>query len=1516
MFIRKLAPSNRSKSKSEARRLSFESLESRVVLSASSIYHAYAEPHVEQALISPVTLNNSTEDWVRSLTYAQFELLTAAEVVYLTPQQVASIPSTGWFNKMSADARAALSQTQVQALSAGPVSISSLTPQQVGWLTKAQIRQLQYKDFSLLSPSQIPTLTVGQIAAMPNIGTLKTWTVEARGALTVAQVRAIDVSEGSINQLTPQQAGWLTASQVQQLRYTDFALLKPAQIPHLLEVQIASIPRASSLTAWSPAARAALTINQVRSIDVSAVNITALTSQQITWLTPGQVRQVRYQDFYLLPPSQIPHLSTAQMASIPSTARLASWSADARNALTIKQVQAIDTSLVSIGQLSAAQVGWLTTAQVRKVQFKEFNLLLPHQIPKLTTVQINSITHASYFNAWSAESRAALTVSQMRSIDTSLVYLTPFSSQQLAWLTSSQVQQVRHQDFSQLPPSRIPHLTASQIASVPSASSLRAWSAEARAALTKSQVQSINVASSSIGLLTSTQRSWLTTVQVQQVHYSEFSLLRPNQIPLVTVSQLATLPNANYLHRLPTAARAALTMTQVHSLNLDGVRLVDIHNAADFNESGAVDGQDLDIWKSKAGTKVGATPAAGDANGDGAVDGADFLAWQRNVNYSPNLFTAEQLLWLIRAQVRQVTYRDFPALPVSQIQHLSAAQIASIPQSGFLELWPAESLAALSTAQIRALNVAAVRIGVLSPQQVLKLSTAQIQSIAFADFKYLDSSQIPLLSLAQFAAITNGGALRSLPGDLAAAITREQILALSMEAYRDFAGGETPPSHYHPAVDTPIGSDGLPTNAHIVEEAARFFSLVPIAEATHATIASGDWSNPAIWRDGVVPTAGAKVVVSAGTTVRFDAFMEFAIKTLRIDGVLNFAPNRNTQLKVDTIVVDTFGKLRLGTAANPIQDQYTARILIADGGPIDEKWDPYLLSRGLISRGEVQMYGKTVTPYTGVAATPLRGQTSLTLSEVPVNWSIGDRLVVTGSNSSVPDFRAEEATILAIIGNVVTITPLVNDHLGPTGYGLSVHVANLNRNVQLVAEDPSVIAERPHIVFLHNPDVALENISVSGFGRTDKSQRINDPVVVGGDLQPGTGLNVRGRYGMHFHHTGVNPIYAPATVSGSVMIGSPGWGYVNHSGNVNFVNNVAYGVYGASFATEDGNEIGLMEGNLSISASGSGDKIDAREDIHDFGFNGHGYWLQGPGVKMVGNISAGSSGAAFVYFTTSTKNLFDAVNLADPSLAAGHAAVPVSSVPIAQFVGNVAYAASTGLEVWHHMMSMTDGRSFFDNFIAWNTRTASIRLFYSGQMTFRNAALIGDNNSFTGTAIRSNRFVHDLTIQNAYVSGFEVGLQVPVLRSTVIEGGYYAAVKSFIIEKGHDEMRTVDIRGNITIASLTAEQLQGRQQYNVYMTGEFDFGTGTLKMAALLSADSIRFAPSGGPGVRLYYLDQLKSSIPFPVQTSPPAVPAEYLGKTNAQLWQAYGVAFGGESIAPATASISPNFHGLIRPIL
>jgi hypothetical protein len=60
--------------------------------------------------------------------------------------------------------------------------------------------------------------------------------------------------------------------------------------------------------------------------------------------------------------------------------------------------------------------------------------------------------------------------------------------------------------------------------------------------------------------------------------------------------------------------------------------------AADFDEDGDVDGDDLTRWEAGYGT--GMLHTEGNADGDGDVDGADFLAWQQSLGWGVNATAA------------------------------------------------------------------------------------------------------------------------------------------------------------------------------------------------------------------------------------------------------------------------------------------------------------------------------------------------------------------------------------------------------------------------------------------------------------------------------------------------------------------------------------------------------------------------------------------------------------------------------------------------------------------------------------------------------------------------------------------------------------------------------------------------------------------------------------------------------------------------------------------------------------
>jgi hypothetical protein len=83
--------------------------------------------------------------------------------------------------------------------------------------------------------------------------------------------------------------------------------------------------------------------------------------------------------------------------------------------------------------------------------------------------------------------------------------------------------------------------------------------------------------------------------------------------------------------QLPELAGLAWDMSQLYQT---GVLSVVESFAADFNQDGSVDGDDLTAWLTGYGD--GTTRAEGDADRDGDVDGRDFLTWQRQFGSSLN----------------------------------------------------------------------------------------------------------------------------------------------------------------------------------------------------------------------------------------------------------------------------------------------------------------------------------------------------------------------------------------------------------------------------------------------------------------------------------------------------------------------------------------------------------------------------------------------------------------------------------------------------------------------------------------------------------------------------------------------------------------------------------------------------------------------------------------------------------------------------------------------------------------
>jgi len=607
----------------------------------------------------------------------------------------------------------------------------------------------------------------------------------------------------------------------------------------------------------------------------------------------------------------------------------------------------------------------------------------------------------------------------------------------------------------------------------------------------------------------------------------------------------------------------------------------------------------------------------------------------------------------------------------------------------------------------------------------------------------------------------------------------------------------------------------------------------------------------------------------------------------------------------------------VGTAANPIAADVKATIAIVDNGPIDTDWDPLLLSRGLLSHGIAEFHGAQVTPYVALFQEPLVGDTELVLSQIPVNWQVGDRLVLTGTNRS--QNQDEELDILGISGNRVTISPLAFNHVTPAS-GLSIYVANVSRNISVISENPEILGRRGHVMFMHSDSVKVHNAGFYGLGRTDKSVSLTDPKLdANGKLIPGTGANPRGRYAVHFHKQGIDATQAPALVTGSVVVDSPGWGFVNHHSNVTMEDNVAFNVVGAAFATEDGSELGAFRRNLAIRSTGSptpGDGIENREDIVDFGHDGHGFWFQGVGgIEVEDNIAVGQAKSAFVIFscrcrTTGTpiETFFPAENINNPSIIGNQS---VGSVPAKLFKGNIAFASQTGFESWYHLsFANHDIRTIIEDLTVWNVHVGAI-IPYVNRVDFVNSRILGLGSAAvpSSSAFTINSVTANITYNNLHVEGFPKGVIMPAHGHNVVQGGYYNNEINFVVQS----QRNKD--GTLNIYEFNGVQTGPLTQTNIQMKGGPRIQNENL--AQYFSGNSIS-SRVFIDGQRQYFSKQAPDFIPFPSATAPDYVPTELIGKTNLQLWNEFGLAVGGEvgTVSPtsggASAAGAP-FTGLKR---
>lgn len=759
--------------------------------------------------------------------------------------------------------------------------------------------------------------------------------------------------------------------------------------------------------------------------------------------------------------------------------------------------------------------------------------------------------------------------------------------------------------------------------------------------------------------------------------------------------------------------------------------------------------------------------------------------------------------------------------------------------------------------------------------------------------------------------------------------------------------------------------------------------------------AAGTWghlqSNGVFRSDGTIPGLGDNVLVSTGTAVTVDKVFttqidaqgnaqRSALHTIRVDGTLQFAANVNTALLVDTIIVEPHGTFQMGTAAQPIAANVQASVIFATGA-IDLSWDPLAFSKGLVSHGTVSIYGSTVTNFEQATAGVSAGATSLVLGATPTGWKAGDNVVVTGDTATNASNLNQDETlqIASISGRLVTFTTRFqyNHSLG------SVFVCDTTRNATFSSENTVDISQRGHVMFMHNANVHVVGAGFYGLGRTDKSKPIDDPVLVSDPDHPGqmtydvisptldplhpelghrilvpvlgaqgkpvlnpdgtpkmqiarTGTNPRGRYAVHVHRTGTGPASGLVVIDDNAVVGSPGWGIVNHSGNVDVSNNVVFNVTGAAYVTEAGDETGDFVHNIAIHSQGTkfGTDDPTRRAVQDFGHEGVGFWLQGGNVSLIDNVAAGQRDAGYFFFPVGLNQsglgvtTISGADLSQYPWAKPGSSYAVGDVPLKQFVNNVAFASGGGLETWFSQVNVSanrNSRSVIQNFSAWNLTPGGTAIFapYTNLMTFQNVTLTGSLANPSGTGFDGNIDTANLIFHDVSMAGFNVGISAPADGGTLIEGGAFnnltniLVAANFVSVHGLRVVNINDLPGDPVQFTNSLKDGSGKPRPQLNIVLQSNFNPFAADLSLILNLNQSSMGRVFRNGVEIYYAEQAANFVPFNTASSKGVaanVPQQLRNKTNQQLWTTYGLAVGG-TVAPSAATASdPKITGLLGP--
>ena len=606
----------------------------------------------------------------------------------------------------------------------------------------------------------------------------------------------------------------------------------------------------------------------------------------------------------------------------------------------------------------------------------------------------------------------------------------------------------------------------------------------------------------------------------------------------------------------------------------------------------------------------------------------------------------------------------------------------------------------------------------------------------------------------------------------------------------------------------------IPENIHVTYEGYSETPLFAVRVDGHLTFTAGNGTDTKIVVDTLFTTSNSHFEIDADADT--DGTVDIEIRPFNIEGYKAAgASGWNTaaiaHYSDGAVVTDT------GAGTRDVAEYET----VDDGSGILGRygWDPQQLSLGVVTHGTVRVNGQQKLSKSTIAVTAMAGDTSIELDEVPTGWRVGDEIVITGTHyegridvSATEGSQDEIRVITQIDGSIVTFDQALEFNHDTPRSDLKAYVANLTRNIEFHSatdlsiegvldanEVGGVASTLGHVMFMHNEDVQVRYASFDDLGRTNKNDALDDFERLfydGLDAERATDrdgewiktpadriTNIRGRYAVHLHRAGAKATDTKALIEGSVVTGGPGWGFVSHDSRADFYDNVTYGVLGAGFISETGNETGTWSRNIAINTYGANFNsrvldpgrnyrfTDNDTDLtmilekrgawknHDLGHFGNGFWFQGKLIDAVDNVSVSSGLTGYFFqFRAPDQINVDPDVLVEPLQAHRPDGIHPFGPGLNVFTGNESIADTRGLDMIGLGSSrLSDERSVISDFTVWEVGNVGLQAQYYPGFTVKDSTFLAstssDANPLDGILWRQVQL--DTVLADLTLEGFE-----------------------------------------------------------------------------------------------------------------------------------------------------------------